>query len=148
MFTKSVTGTHGVGRCVKDGNCSLSCLEWKLVDNINGIFYYQQMSDAIKHHRWHFFLSGRQCTGAHALRVQHSPTAAVLSTSFLLNHSPPTALRWKHWLQDSGSHTAAWVWVVSQKDWRDPEVTRWIVAMHWYSIWVKNAIFMFPCLAR
>jgi len=26
---------------------------------------------------------------------------------------------WTHWLQDLGSHTAAWVWVVSQKDWRN-----------------------------
>jgi len=26
-----------------------------------------------------------------ALCVQHSPTAAALSTSFLLNHAPPTA---------------------------------------------------------
>jgi len=52
----------------------------------------------------------RQRTGA--LCVQHSPTAAVLLTSFLL---PPKS--WMHWLQDLGSHTTAWVWVVSQKDW-------------------------------
>jgi len=37
-----------------------------------------------------FFLSGRQRNGAHgiALCVQHSPTAAALSASFLLNHAP------------------------------------------------------------
>jgi len=35
-----------------------------------------------------FFLSARQRIGAHALCVQHSPTAAALSTSFLLNHAP------------------------------------------------------------
>ena len=35
-----------------------------------------------------FFLSGRQRTGANALCVQHSPTAAALSTSFLLKHAP------------------------------------------------------------
>jgi len=40
------------------------------------------------HHRWHFFLSGRQCIGAHALCVQHSLTAVALSISFLLNHAP------------------------------------------------------------
>jgi len=46
------------------------------------------MSDAIKHITDDiFFLSGRQRIGAHALCVQHSSTAAVLSTSFLLNHS-------------------------------------------------------------
>ena len=87
------------------------------------------------HHRWHFYLSGRQCTGAHALCMQHSPTAAALSTSFLLNHvynSP------KHWLQDLGSHTAAWVQVLNQKDWRSQAATNWILAMHWSSIWVKK----------
>jgi len=35
-----------------------------------------------------FFLSVIQCIGAHALCVQHSPTAAPLLTSFLLNHAP------------------------------------------------------------
>jgi len=28
---------------------------------------------------------------------------------------PPTAPSWTYWLQDLGSHTAAWVWVLSQK---------------------------------
>jgi len=53
------------------------------------ILLSQQMSDAIKHITDDiFFLSGRQRIGAHALCVQHSPTAAALSTSFLLNHAP------------------------------------------------------------
>jgi len=39
-------------------------------------------------HGGHVFLSGRWRIGAHALCVQHSPTAAALSTSFLLNHAP------------------------------------------------------------
>ena len=43
------------------------------------------MSDAVKHIADDIF-SGRQRTGAHALCVQHSPTAAALSSSFLLNH--------------------------------------------------------------
>jgi len=110
------------------------------------------MSDAIKHitgSRVTFFLSGRQHIGAHALCMQHSPTAAPLSTSFLLNHAPPTAPSWTHWLsvQDVGSHTAAWVWIVSQKDWRNQWATSWILAMHWYSIWVKKMRFScFPVL--
>ena len=33
-------------------------------------------------------LSGSQRIDAHALCVQHSPTAAAFSTSFLLNHAP------------------------------------------------------------
>jgi len=45
------------------------------------------MLNAIKHITDdNFFNSGRQHTGA--MCVQHSPTAAVLSTSFLLNHAP------------------------------------------------------------
>jgi len=41
------------------------------------------MSDAIKHITDAiFFLSGRQRIGAHALCMQHSPSAAALSTSF------------------------------------------------------------------
>jgi len=60
---------------------------------------------------------------------------------------PPTAPSSAHWLQDLGSHTAAWVWVVSQKDWRNQGATGWILAMHWYSIWVKKMRFAcFPIL--
>ena len=36
------------------------------------------MLDAIKHITDDIFLSGRKCTGAHALYMQHSPTAAAL----------------------------------------------------------------------
>jgi len=31
---------HGVSRCVKDGNCSSSILEWTSMDSINGTSYY------------------------------------------------------------------------------------------------------------
>jgi len=54
---------------------------------------------------------------------------------------PPAAPSWMDWLQDSGSHTAVWVWVVSQKDWRSQGGTSWILAMYWYSILVKNVRF-------
>jgi len=77
-----------------------------------------------------------------ALCVQQSPTTATLSTSFLLNHAP-TAPSWTHWLQDLESHTAAWLWVVSQKDWRNQAVTCWILAMHQYSEW-KTQFSCFP----
>ena len=46
------------------------------------------MSDAIKHITDDIFLSGIQRIGAHALCVQHSPTAAALLNAFLLNHDP------------------------------------------------------------
>jgi len=35
-----------------------------------------------------FFFHEDNTFGAHALCVQHSPTAVALSTSFLLNHAP------------------------------------------------------------
>jgi len=63
------------------------------------------------------------------LCVQHSPTAVLLSTSFPLNHSPERP-SWTHWLQVSGSHTAVWVCVVSQKVWRNQAATGWIPATH------------------
>ena len=69
----------------------------------------------------------RQRTGA--LCRQHSPTAAALWTSFLLNHAPNSPYSWTHWLQNLGSHTAAWVWVVSRRDWRN-QAAGWIQAMH------------------
>ena len=65
--------------------------------------------------------------------MQHSPTSAVLSSSFNLNHASPTAPSWTHQLQDSGSHTAVSVWVVSQKDWRN-QADGWIQAKHLDSI--------------
>ena len=83
---------HGVGRCVtvKDGSCASSSLEWKLMDSINGILYYLDKCQTLSNtsQMTIFFLSGRQRIGAHALCVQNSPTAAALSTSFLLNHAP------------------------------------------------------------
>jgi len=78
-----------VGRCVKDWSCSSSSLEWKSTDSING--YLTILTNVRRyqtHHRWHFLLSGRQRIGAHTLCMQHSPTVATLSTSFLLNHAP------------------------------------------------------------
>jgi len=42
----------------------------------------------------------------------NSPTSAALSTSFIFNHAPNSP----HWLQGLVSHTAAWVWVMSEKN--------------------------------
>jgi len=46
------------------------------------------MSYPIKHITYDIFPSWTQGIGAHALCMQHSPTASALSTSFLLNHAP------------------------------------------------------------
>jgi len=85
----------------------------------------------------------RQHTGA--LCVQYNPTAAALSTSFLLNHAPNTPYSWTHWLQDLGSHTAAWVWVLSQKDWRN-QAAGSIQAMHITQHWGKMQFSRFSVL--
>jgi len=42
---------------------------------------------------------------------------------------PPTAPSWTNWLQYFGNDIAAWVWVVSQKDWRH-QAADWIQAAH------------------
>jgi len=82
------------------------------------------------------FLSGRQRIGAHALCVQHSSTAAAISTSFLLNHAPQQP--WAERIDYKESYSSV---SMSQKDWRNQAATGWILAMHWYSIWVKKCNF-------
>jgi len=47
----------------------------------------------------------RQCTGA--LCMQHSPTCSALNFVYP-EPCPPTVPSWTHWLQDLGSHTAAY----------------------------------------
>ena len=59
--------------------------------------------------------------------------------------APNSPYSWTPWLQDLGSHTAAWVWVVSQKGWRNQPAC-WIQAMHQYSIWGENAFSRFSVL--
>jgi len=59
------------------------------MDSINGISYYLNKCKTLSNtSQMTFFLSGRQRIGAHALCMQHGPTAVVLSTSFPLNHAP------------------------------------------------------------
>jgi len=68
----------------------------------------------------------RQRTGA--LCVQQSPTAAALSTFFLLNMRPNSP-ELNTLITRFRSHTAEWVWVVSQKDWKNSAATVCIMAM-------------------
>ena len=53
------------------------------MDSLNRISFAVQMLDSVKHITDDIFLFQEDST----LCVQHSPTAAVLSTSFLLNHA-------------------------------------------------------------
>jgi len=155
---------HGVGRCVKDGSCSSSNLEWKSTDSINGIsapqiqyvcwhcarykcsyyYYYLTISTNVRryqtHHRWHFF-SFRKTAHWCTCIVCATQSNCCGSLDFLSLKPCPNSLSWTHWIQNLGSHRAAWVWIVSQKDWRNQGATGWIVAMHWYSIWVKKCDF-------
>ena len=89
---------HSVGRCVKMiETCSSSCLEWKLMGCV--ILLSQQMSDASKHITDYIcFLSRRQRIGAHALCVQHSPTAMRRSRLPFSWTMPPPAPSWTHWV--------------------------------------------------
>ena len=122
---------HDVGRCVKDGSCLN--LEWKSMTVLMG---YLTISANVRryqtHHRWHFFLrEDRALTHMHcACNTVQLLRRSRLRFSWTMS---PTAPSWTHWLQDLGSHTAAWVWVVNQKDWRNQGTTSWILAMHWYS---------------
>jgi len=133
---------HGVRRCVKDGSCSSSSQEWKLMDSINGISYYLNKCQTLSNtSHMTFFLFQEDSALVHMHCACN--TGQLLRRSRLIFSwtMPPTAPSWTHWLQDLGSHTAAWVWVVSQKDWRNQGGTSWILAMHWYSIWVKKCDF-------
>jgi len=98
------------------------------------------------HHRWHFFFQ----QGSALVHMHCAYNTVQLLRRSRLPFSwtmPLTALSSVHWLQDLGSHTAAWISVVSQKDWRNQEATDWILAIHWYSIWVKKMRFScFPVL--
>jgi len=121
---------YGVGRCVKDGSCSSSSLEWKLMDCINGISYKcQTLSNTSQMTLFFFFQEDSALVHMHCA----CNTVQLLRRSRLPFSwtTPPTAPSW----------AAAWVWVVSHKDWRNQAATGWIVAMHWYSIWVKKCDF-------
>jgi len=116
-------------------------LVWKWVHGVTAAYLYSSSAS------WFFCFQEDSalvhmhcaCNTVQLLRLCQLPFSLTMS---------PTAPSWTHWLQDLGSHAAAWVRVVSQKDWRNQGATDWILAMHWYSIWVKNAIFMFFGFAR
>ena len=82
---------------------------------------YLSMSTTIRcyesHHRWHFCF----CKTVHWCIVRARNTAQLLQRSLLpfCWTTPPYSLELNALinLQDLGSHTAEWVWVVSRKDW-------------------------------
>ena len=138
LYVRLAQVCHGVGRCVKDASCcsSSSSLEWKLMGSINGISYYLSNVRCYQtHYRWHFVFQGDSalvhmqcaCNTVQLLRRSQLPFSCT---------TPPNSPSWAHWLQDLGSHTAAWVWVVSQKYWRNQGRT--IVEFWQVSEWVSR----------
>jgi len=148
----SVTGTlyvyqvcHGVGRCVKDESCSSSSLEWKLMNCINWISYYLNKCQTLSNTSQMTFPSGRAHWCTCIVRATQSNCCGTLD---FLSPEPcpqqPRALI----TRCIGSHTAAWVWVMSQKteELTERRVEFWQctdTAFEW-----KNAIFVFPHFAR
>jgi len=70
----------------------------------------------------------RQRTGA--LCVQHSPTAATLSTSFLLNRAPQHPKLNAVITRFREPYSSVRMSRVSQNDWRNQAATGWILGMH------------------
>jgi len=58
------------------------------------------------------------------VRAAQSNCCSILD-SLSPESCPQKASSWMHWETDTGSHTTAWVWVVSQKDWRNQAATGW-----------------------
>ena len=135
--------------------CRSLCKRWELffvkpgVDSINGIPYYLNKCQKLLNISQMTFFFQEDSTLVHMHCACNTVQLLRLSrpTSFLLNHAPNSP-SWMHWLQDLGSHTAAWVWVMSQKDWRNQGTTGWILAMHWYTISVKKCDFCVSRFAR
>ena len=136
---------HGVDRCVKDGSCSSSSLEWKLMDSINGLPYYLNKCQTLSSTSQMTFFSWKQRIGAHTLCVQHSSTAKVLSTSFLLNHAPNSPELNALIIRFRESYSSM------SRETKTEEIKQRLVefcqctntAFKW-----KNVIFAFPCFAR
>jgi len=60
---------------------------------------------------------------------------------------PPKAPSWTHWLQDLGSHTATWIWVLILESKRlKQSSSNWLNSDNAPIQRVKNAIFVFPVL--
>ena len=157
---------HGVGRCVKDGSCFSSSLEWKLTDSINGLSHNlnkcQSLSNTSQMTFFSFSNSVHWCTcikratqsnccGAlDFLSPERKSRTNIVINAFrseLLGHAP-TAPTWTHWLQqDLGSHTAAWLWVASQKDWRKQGATVEFCQCTDTAFERKNASSVFPRFA-
>jgi len=72
------------------------------------------MSDAIKHITYDIFFFQEDSALVHmhcARKTVQLLRRSRLPFSWTM---PPTGPSWTHWLQDFGSHTAAWVWVVRE----------------------------------
>jgi len=97
---------HDVARHVKNGNCSSLSLVWKSVDSITGIPYY--LKSVIKH-IVDDILSFSKTVHRH---IEHEKS----SWEFHAALWTPPARSWTPLITRLRSHTAAWVWVISQQN--------------------------------
>ena len=112
------------------------------MNSINGISYYLDKCQTLIKHVTDGFSSFRNTVHWCTCIVRATQSNCCGALDFLSPEPcPPIAPTRTHWLQDLGSHTAAWVWVANQKDWRNQGATSWILAMDCYSIWVKKCDF-------
>jgi len=80
---------HGVSRCVKDGSCSSSSLEWKSMDSINGILYYLNKCQTLSNTSQMTFFSLRKTAHWCTCTVRATQSKCCSSLDFLSSKPCP-----------------------------------------------------------
>jgi len=119
FFTKS-------GRCVTNGGCSSSSIDWKSIDC--DILLSRQMLDAIITSLMTVLFLNKTLHQCILRSTQSNCCSAKLSTSFLVTYGPvtvqhiiPLTMRFKE--------SSVWAWVASNKTEKIKPVTGWNLAM-------------------
>jgi len=94
------------------------------------------------YHRWHF--SFRKTAHWYICIVR--ATQSNCCVDFLSPEPCPQQPRALITRFRESHSSAAWVRVLSEKYWRNQGAMSWILAMHWYSIWVKMRFSCFSVL--
>jgi len=128
--------------CVSKNVPPLTCSNFD-IHHLIVIIFGRSVTEKVRNHK-RCFVFPPHLSSASALPCERgNPVGSTLvhcacNTVQLLQRSqlpfswtmPPNSPSWTHWLQDIGSHAAAWVWVVSQKYWRNQAATGWSLAIH------------------
>jgi len=150
--------------CVSTNVTHLTCYYLDLHDPLKIIFSRSIAEKARNHTMLCFPTSPRlvlqhylakeetQKRAHYALCVQNSQPAAALSTSFVLNHGPNSpdmsALITRLWGVIHQREYESWAKKVEEIQQRLAELWQCTMPNKTYSIWVKNALSMFPRFAR